>query len=72
MFQLAQEGKTEYFKYNETKEGDVVNFCASIMEVSTTSLVYQGPARADDRFLSAIKRDFGTNFAAVSDLFAIV
>ncbi|KDN46485.1 DUF1688-domain-containing protein [Tilletiaria anomala UBC 951] len=32
VFKLAQEGKTEYFDYEASKEKDVIDYCASIME----------------------------------------
>jgi hypothetical protein len=36
VFELAKEGKLEFFDYHPEKEEDVVAFCVEIMKVGTT------------------------------------
>ena len=50
VYELAKHGKLEYFKYEQQKEGEVVKFCAGIIEVSMIRIEYRKKLTYLERF----------------------
>jgi len=69
VFNLAQDGKLEYWDYHAEKEIEVLDYCANIVQVGKMSAV---------RLLSFVsliswqiyvhQRDFGTDYASARNL----
>jgi Protein of unknown function (DUF1688) len=60
VYELAKQGKLQYFDYHPDKEADAAAFCVEIMKVS--SILFFRPSHLDNE---SHKRDYGADFSSV-------